>query len=250
MREFPWRGYLRLGGFVPLAAWHILLCGLMGLLFPRKPERAWREASTWARRAARLLGIEIEYQGSYPASGTLILPNHRSYADVVPFMLGHRTCFVAKKEVASWPLIGAGVRVVGTILVNRSDKESRKDTRLQVRDRLRQGLSVVVFPEGTTYQAPQVGELHRGIFEAAADGQIRLVPVALEYECPSDAWTGKATFLPHFLTTFHKPKTRIKIRFGQSYQGKDGEELRALATEWLQRNAADLQSSWQAYRQS
>ncbi len=239
------RGFLRLLLFVWIISFYILMV-LIRSLFPKKgPNYAYPIVKRWSRRSIKALGVEVEYQGRRPDYGALLVPNHRSYIDIVHLITGNPICFVAKKEVQSWPLVGKGADILRTIWVDRSSKESRRQTRFDVKKRLKENVSVIVFPEGTTLKAPDLGKLHRGIFHISADGEVPVVPVAIEYEDPNDAWVGDETFLPHFLRAFGgKKRTRVKVRYGEVMREKDGDVLKEKVQEWLEHNLKDLQDEW------
>ncbi|MEO0900204.1 MAG: lysophospholipid acyltransferase family protein [Bacteroidota bacterium] len=236
------RGVYRLLSFMWIISTHIIYV-LIRSLFPKDdPNYAYPIVKRWARRTSKALGADVEVQGEKPEYGALLVPNHRTYIDIVHFIKGTPICFVAKKSVASWPLVGKGANILRTIWVDRSSKESRRQTREAVKNRLKEGISVVVFPEGTTYKAPELGELHKGIFYVAADGEVPIVPVAIEYQDPDDAWVGTETFLPHFLRAFGgKKKIGVKMRYGQPIKGTDGEVLRQEVADWLKKNTHELQ---------
>lgn len=239
------RGFYKLFLFVWIISFHIILV-LIRSLFPKKDKNfAFPIVRRWSRRSISALGIDVEFQGNRPEEASLLVPNHRSYADIVQLIGGNPICFVAKKEVHSWPLVGKGADILRTIWVDRKDKESRRKTRFEVKRRLQEGVSVIVFPEGTTSKAPDLGTLHKGIFYVSADGEVPVVPVAIEYQDPNDAWVGDETFLPHFLRAFgEKKKTRVIIRYGDPIRETDGEALRQKVKVWLEQNLRELQDIW------
>ncbi len=233
------RALLRLICFLVLCTFQVLRLFLWKALASQPAEK--RKAikvclGAWSRQTVKLLGIEVERQGSIPEFGSMILPNHRSYIDVVAFPPVVETTFVAKIEVYPWPVIGHGARVTDTVFVDRSSRESRRKTREEMGNRLSEGRFVVVFPEGTTYQAPEIGEFRPGMFTLAAEGGFPILPVALEYLHPTDAWIGKDTFIPHFIRCFGKKKTYLVARFGPVLRGDDGEALRREAHHWIKSN--------------
>ena len=97
-----------------------------------------------------------------------------------------------------------------TIFVDRTNQESRRQTREDVKDRLNEGYSVIVFPEGTTYQAPDLGKFFPGMFFIAAEGEIPVIPAAIEYLDPEDAWAGSESLLQHYFRAFGKAKNQSK----------------------------------------
>ena len=137
-----------------------------------RAKAGYHNAHLWAQRMAAIMGIEVEVQGNIPTTGGLVLGNHRSYSDIMVMMNFLHCSFVAKAELRSWPLIGFGAEVAGNIFVNRSDPNSRKQTVLDIKEKLKQGYTVTVFPEGTTFEGPLVKEFKHGTFKIAAEGGI------------------------------------------------------------------------------
>src|SRR5206468_11755861 len=68
----------------------------------------------WSRFACRVLGIRVTTRGSMPPSGLLVC-NHLSYLDIVVLSSVQPCAFVAKRDVATWPLFGSLARAAGTI---------------------------------------------------------------------------------------------------------------------------------------
>ena len=71
--------------------------------------------------------------------GGLLVSNHRSYLDPVVLLRDILAVAVAKKEVQDWPIIGYGARISGAIFVDRSNKESRRETREAIGEAIRDG---------------------------------------------------------------------------------------------------------------
>jgi 1-acyl-sn-glycerol-3-phosphate acyltransferase len=198
----------------------------------------------WSNTMLKLLNIKVEIQGNIPVGKVLFLPNHRSYIDGVITCAHFFSSYVMKAEVGKWPLIGWGTKITGTILVNRSDRNSRKETRNKVKERLAAGYSVVVFPEGTTYEGPGCLVFKPGMFQVAAEGNIPVVPVAIEYEVIGDAWVGKDTFIPHFFRCFSKPETKVKMKVGEVYTASDAQLLQQKTHDWIYRQLLLLRSEF------
>ena len=198
----------------------------------------------WSKAMLKLLNIKVEIQGNIPGGKVLFLPNHRSYIDGVVTCAHFFSSYVMKAEVGHWPLIGLGTKITGTILVNRSNRDSRKETREKVKQRLAAGYSVVVFPEGTTYEGPGCLVFKPGMFQVAAEGNIPVVPVAIEYEVKSDAWIGKDTFIPHFFRCFSKPETKVKMKVGEVYVASDAQLLQQKTHDWIYRQLLVLRNEF------
>ena len=192
-------------------------------------ERVASRARQWAGILVKGLDIRIELTGDIPAYGTLVVSNHRSYLDIVVILSYLNAAFLAKKELKSWPIFGLAARRGNTVFVDRSSAQSRAMARKALAQRLSQGISVVVFPEGTTSAGPGILPFKNGIFHLAAAKEIPVVPVAVSYENPDAAWTGNDFFLPHFLKIFKTSPLKARLSFGPVLRINDGQALKAAA---------------------
>jgi 1-acyl-sn-glycerol-3-phosphate acyltransferase len=122
---------------------------------------------------------------------------------------------IAKSEVGSWPLIGACARNMGVILVERDNVYSRAHALRQAMTRLREGINVLNFPEGTTTDGSHVLPFQCGIFGIAQLSEVPVIPIGLDFHDSELCWTGDATFLPHYLKTAARAKNEITLRFGK-----------------------------------
>jgi 1-acyl-sn-glycerol-3-phosphate acyltransferase len=238
------RALLRLITFLPLTSLYATGCILVYALNRSKPEVIDPIFRTWARHMMPLLGIKLELRGAFPAERTLIMPNHRSYVDVVPFPAITFVTFVGKIEVSRWPIIGFCCQAVHTVFVDRKDPDSRKKTRIEIKRRLDDGYSILVYPEGTTAQAPEIKPFRPGMFHVAADGGIPIVPVAMEYAYARDAFVGEDKFLPHFFRTFGKRHTPLRVSIGPPMRDADGDRLRENVEAWVRSEAESLRAGF------
>jgi lyso-ornithine lipid O-acyltransferase len=236
------RGMFRLLAFAAIALYYLLRIFLRQAFTPTSQHQVIHaEMGRWAQALVSAMGITYEVSGEVPHEGVLLLPNHRSYIDVVFFPIHLPVVFVAKAEVADWPLIGRCAKALGTVFVKRENRDSRRQTRQEVASRLQVGRSVVVFPEGTTTAAPTLLDLKPGMFVVAAEQGLPVAPVALEYGDPNDAWIGKDSFVPHFLQCFSKPRTHLRLHFGPVFRDDDPERLRGAVCTWLRSQLNQLE---------
>jgi 1-acyl-sn-glycerol-3-phosphate acyltransferase len=235
--------------FVLITLYYILKLVCLNIFSGFKLHNAVTIPKQWSNAMLQLLNIEVEIQGVIPQGKVLFLPNHRSYIDGVVTCAHFFSSYVMKAEVGKWPLIGWGAKITGTVLVNRSNRDSRKETREKVKERLAAGYSVVVFPEGTTYEGPGCLVFKPGMFQVAAEGNIPVVPVAIEYEVISDAWVGKDTFVPHFFRCFSKPKTKVKLKIGEVFQHNDAMLLQQKTHDWIYRQLKNMRAEYDCIKQ-
>jgi len=232
------RSCWRLLAFGAITVHEIARCAAASPFPPARQVRGDHALQRWSARLLRSLGVEVAYSGTPPGPGVLLVANHRSYIDIAVIASAVPCSFLSKAEIADWPILGYGARrFANLVFVDRDDPLSRKRSRSGVADILKQGVSVVVFPEGTTSAGPGVLPFRPGIFRMAAALEIPVAPVAVRYEDPRVAWVGNDTFLGHFLSTFSQRTLRAAVDFGPLLRGRDAESLRSQAWVWVSRSA-------------
>ncbi|WP_027362459.1 lysophospholipid acyltransferase family protein [Desulfospira joergensenii] len=185
------------------------------------------QASQWAEALVSRLDIDIVLEGRLPNRGVLVVSNHRSYLDIVVILSHIESTFLAKAELRKWPVFGYAAMKGNTVFVDRADPKSREISRRQLAERLDQGISVVVFPEGTTHEGPGLLEFKKGIFHMAAKKGIPVVPVAILYENRAAAWVGEDSFIPHFLKIFKNRRLKTHMTVGPVLKEDNAEDLKA-----------------------
>jgi 1-acyl-sn-glycerol-3-phosphate acyltransferase len=155
---------------------------LLALLPGRRP--AFVLARFAARVALRTAGCRVSAEGlaHLPRRGPLVLvSNHASYADSLA-LIAHIPLdflFVAKRELLSWPFIGAIIRKGRHLTVERLDIAQSVADAARAVDSLKRGEIVLFFPEGTFTRAAGLRPFKMGAFEAAVATGAPVVPIAL-----------------------------------------------------------------------
>ncbi|WP_306337573.1 1-acyl-sn-glycerol-3-phosphate acyltransferase [Streptomyces sp. KL118A] len=144
-----------------------------------------------ARAVLGALGVGVEAQGAGPLSvrpegaggvGTLVVANHISWLDVIALLAVEPVSVLAKREVGQWPVVGALARRVGTRFIDRDGSPRGLPVLVaELADSLRAGVSVLVFPQATTWCSVPGGRFRRAAFQAAADAGAPVRPVTVEY---------------------------------------------------------------------
>jgi 1-acyl-sn-glycerol-3-phosphate acyltransferase len=166
-------------------------------------------------------GIKVD-KNDLPKNGNFILmPNHRSYIDIFIVSGFTPSALVAKAEIKKWPFGSLGVKVTNSILVDRTEIKSMMQTMNKIKDSVKQGIPVTLFPEGTTYKGPLTKPFKNGSFKIAADTGIQVIPMAIHYKDINDAWVGKDTLLGHIFRQMGKPVSKVYIRYGQPISNSD-----------------------------
>ncbi|WP_185969581.1 lysophospholipid acyltransferase family protein [Tepidimonas aquatica] len=142
-----------------------------------------QRTQAWAQHMLGEVGIQVEVRGTPPADGTgaCIVANHISWLDI-PALLSVLPCrFVAKDEVARWPLVGTLARRAATLFVQRGHALALRQLHTALCDRLRAGAPVAIFPEGTTTDGSHVRPFFAALLQPAIDTATPVYPVALRY---------------------------------------------------------------------
>jgi len=166
-----------------------------------------------AENMCALHGVRLTVRGRVPQAPSMLVANHVSYFDPLIVASQVPCTAIAKREVSAWPCIGDVTRRLGALFVTRTDALSGARVLRDAIRALRAGVSVLVFPEGTTTHGDKVLPFKRGAFGAAAIAGVPIVPVAIKYGCAHAAWVGDDTFLPHYVRTMAKPYTRVHLEF-------------------------------------
>lgn len=158
-----------------------------------------RWVAAWCGALLGLFGVRVLTRGAVPRSGRghLVVANHRSTADILVLLRAFGGHMVSRADLAGWPLVGVAARAVGTVFVDRSDAASGASAVRAIRDRLAEGRTVIIFPEGTTFPGDEVRPFHAGGFVAALRSGADIIPVGLAYGTGSGAAFVNESFAAH-----------------------------------------------------
>ncbi len=135
----------------------------------------------WSTRLLRVFGMRSVRVGEPLVDPVLFVANHTSWLDIELLHSQRAACFVAKAEIARWPLVGWMAATGGTIFHRRGNNHSLSTVMQAMVERLRGGRSVAVFPEGGTGYNGVLRVFHARIFQAALDADVAVQPVALRF---------------------------------------------------------------------
>ncbi len=176
---------------VPQLLLHIVMGILVCALIVRWNQRAMmqqgrepfahRAIRWWSTRLLRIFGMRSVRIGQPLHDPVLFVANHTSWTDIELLYSQRVACFVAKAEIARWPLIGWMAANGGTIFHRRGSNHSLSSVMQVMVERLRGGRSVAVFPEGGTGYHGVLKVFHARIFQAALDAAVPVQPVALRF---------------------------------------------------------------------
>ena len=195
----------------------------------------------WLSHIPRRIGIRMTLRGEPHQGTTLYVGNHTAYIDPVMVLMFVHANVVAKAEVRKWPLVGLGASIIGTIFVQRDNKTSRLQTVQAIRDALQNGTSILVFPEGTTFEGPGTLPFRPRSFEAAEQAGVPVQPITIMFDDPRVAYVGDHTFIPHFFRLFTLKDIHGIVHFGPLLYGQNTcERAQAWINETLAFNSTVL----------
>ena len=191
-----------------------------------------RLARTWPvsvyRVFNRLLGIGLKVAGRPVKQGpVLYVVNHTSYADIPVLGALLEGSFVAKAEVADWPLFGLCARISRTVFVDRNPRLALRQADL-LRERLTAGDNLILFPEGTSSDGNFVLPFRSALFGAASvrvgGRPVTVQPVSVAYTHldgipmgrhlrPFFAWYGDMDLAGHLWQLLGIGRSRVEVRF-------------------------------------
>ncbi len=221
------------------------------VLMRTSPTRAKHFAHRYSSWLNKTMTARVHINGT-PVKNEpcLMVANHASWQDI--FLIGGSVpvSFVAKSDVKSWPVIGTLARMAGTVFVDRTRRQSSGNTKNEMQQRLENGETLVLFPEGTTSDGSQILPFKSALFGASqleVDGKpIKVQPVTVAYKRVWNlpmaravrngfAWAGDVPLGTHLWNnlksgpidvsiTFHEPMTVNDVG-GRKVLAKLSEEI-------------------------
>ncbi|MDH3624368.1 MAG: 1-acyl-sn-glycerol-3-phosphate acyltransferase [Myxococcales bacterium] len=210
------RAAYRSGAFVSLSAGILAAYEMNRLFVPKELHEPLADTyrTYLVNRLLEVFGAQIAINGEFAhKSGALIVANHQSALDIAVMLSVFRGVMVSRHDVADWPLLGRMAKHGATIFVDRQDGHSGAVAVRAMRRRLREGRTVVAFPEGGTFPEDTVHDFQPGAFAAVRSLNVPIVPVGLTYS-PAVPY-GHESFARHLGRIAARPRTRVSVRVGE-----------------------------------
>jgi 1-acyl-sn-glycerol-3-phosphate acyltransferase len=177
---------------------HILfvipLCVLILISTKRQQEKI---IQFWCKRLLSIFEIKVEVQGLnsflYNQKQYLMVANHISWMDIIVIQSIKPSIFVAKSDVASWPLFGWVAQMTGTIFIKREKVSDIKKALKKMKRRLIKR-SVCIFPEGTSTNGRYLLPFKSNLFQSSIDTNKSILPLCLRYK-QKGTYSDKVAFI-------------------------------------------------------
>jgi lyso-ornithine lipid O-acyltransferase len=230
--------YLRATALIFALLLFLCLVPLQWVALQRRwPLRLWLPVA-FGRTLAALLRLDVfEESVPQPQGPRLIVANHVSWLDILALCSIEPVCFLAKREIGTWPVASTFARLQETVFVDRQRRRSIPGTNAAMAQRMLAGRPMLLFPEATTGDGSALRKFHSSHFAAARDllataSRVETVwvqPVAIRYSTPSAAWFGDATLLPHLWSVLKGEPIRCDLVFGKPLAYARGENRKIIA---------------------
>lgn len=182
-----------------------LLTSIGSILFGGKwwgyyPPHFWAKCWCW------LFFIKVRVENRALIDGKtsyVFVANHQGAYDIFSIygFLNHNFKWMMKKSLEKVPFVGIACRCAGHIMVDRSSSAAVKRTMQHADKTLKDGMSLVVFPEGARSWDGKMRAFKRGAFKLALDFNLPLVPITIN---------GSFDTMPRFSYSI-KPGTKITL---------------------------------------
>lgn len=186
-----------------------LVTGIGSMLF-RGTWWGYYPPHLWSKAFCILSLVKVKVSGLEninPRQSYVFIANHQGAYDIfaVYGYLGHRFKWMMKKSLEKIPFIGFACRCAGHIFVDNSSSAAIIKTMHAAESQLKDGISLVVFPEGSRTRTGKMGRFKRGAYQLACEFKMPMVPVTIDgaYEV-----MPRTSLLPRYGTirlTIHKP---------------------------------------------
>jgi len=177
--------YLSLNAFI--AVWTIMMStwGIMISVFDKTGRKVhFYCAAPWAKIILRVCGIRVRVSGLENLDTEvprIYMTNHQSFFDIFALLacLPVNFKFILKQELMNLPVFGPATRRAGYIGIERGDPRKAVKSIKQAAERIKNGASVLIFPEGTRSPDGKLGQFKGGGFNLALKSGCDIVPIAI-----------------------------------------------------------------------
>lgn len=180
------------------------------LIFPRispGENKAHKIANLWARMLLKLTGIRVKMLGLENVLTNrpqIFMANHQSDFDIL-IVLAHipgQFRWIVKKELFKIPVFGKAMKSAGYIEIDRQNHERAMQSLKDAAQKIREGKSVVTFPEGTRSKDGTIQPFKQGLFHLAIQAGVPVVPISI---------IGAHKIMPKRSLTIHRGEITIII---------------------------------------
>ena len=216
-------GYISSGVLASLIA--CIVGPFIGLDKRLKLFAIWPRFANWFLNFTCDIEVEVIGRKNLPNEPCVIVSNHQGQWETFSMQyLFHPLCTLLKKELLYIPFWGWAMKMLNPIAINRDKpKEAILQTLEEGSNRLKEGMYVLLFPEGTRVKAGRVGNYARSSFELAKRNNVKILPLCHN---SGDCWPAHK---------FIKHPGRIKLIIGEPFFVEDSKRSANEVKEWVEK---------------
>ncbi len=240
-----------------LVLWIVVMLFVYGaykLLAPKRMDRFYNIFHAVVSRAIFSMRVNVEGEMSQQKP-TLYLSNHISYLDI--FVLGAKlpAYFIAKSEVANWPILGTLAKMQNTLFFERRGNKIRSQLGI-MSNHFNEGKNLTLFPEGTSTEGEHVEPFKSSLLQSIeqADESVTIQPVTVAYTHYNNqvmdkairdqyAWYATMPFGSHFFNALGLKKSQVKVIFHPAVKLSDFETRKECALHCWQQVSSGLEAA-------
>jgi len=235
---------IRVGG--KLSLFLVMVGALLGpyaLLLMTMPKKRYVVAQLFFKGCLALTGLRLHVRGTLAPNTQLFVANHSSYLDIpiLGALIGNGV-FVAKSEVADWPLFGFLARISRTLFISRSGYDAAQQCAL-LTHHMNKGSGLILFPEGTSTDGSHVKRFKSTLFASLdnINGDAWVQPISIVYTRDKTGkalsqtarqrftWFGDMTLAPHLFQVFAMNGCEVEVMFHKPLFSNDYTDRKQLA---------------------
>ncbi len=192
-------------------------------------------ARLWAKVIVRVSGVKVKIEGLEHVRGEgpyLFMSNHQGAYDIFA-LEGHLPFhfkWLAKRELFSIPVLGWAMAAAGYISIDREGTRKTVEAMNEAARKIREGMSVVIFPEGSRSPDGSIQPFKKGGFTLAIKSKVPIIPVSI---------IGSREIMPKGKLTAGSGEIRIRIGHSietQNYSLKDRKVLMEKVRQTISKN--------------
>jgi 1-acyl-sn-glycerol-3-phosphate acyltransferase len=185
----------------------------------------WPRFANWFLNFTCDIEVEVIGRENLPNEPCVIVSNHQGQWETFSMQyFFHPLCTLLKKELLYIPFWGWAMKMLNPIAINRDKpKEAILQTLEEGSNRLKEGMYVLLFPEGTRVKAGRVGNYARSSFELAKRNNVKILPLCHN---SGDCWPAHK---------FIKHPGRIKLIIGEPFFVEDSKRSANEVKEWVEK---------------
>jgi len=157
---------------------------LLRIFLPAKKVIYFVSHYMWSPLICFFAGVQLKVEGLENVDHSrahIYVANHESQMDITVIVRAVTLplFFVAKKELAKVPVLGWYISAMNMIFIDRKDREKAMESMRKATERIKSGLNVITFPEGTRSKTGDLQVFKKGSFIIAKEGEVGIIPVAI-----------------------------------------------------------------------